>query len=142
MNLPKINVSHGPVDLNQHSSTRRDIPWSYRKTRTLVSLAVLLSLLGSGNIIFGNDKASEYQALLLRGTAALASPADTSPRGTSPESALDRQAAYLDKVGARLAFYNLVVLTGKGLLALAGLLLLAILLGGRADNGTSTQANS
>ena len=103
---------------------------------------MLLSLLGSGNIIFGNDKASEYQALLFRGTAALASPTDVAPRGTLSESALDRQAAYLDKVRARLEFYNLVVLTGKGLLALAGLLLLAMLLGGRGDSGSPTQAPS
>ena len=106
-----------------------------KKDRTLRSLfgaAILFSVLGLGNIIFGNSKLDHYSALLSNATTELATSEVQSGSGLSLTALnVDRQTLFVKRLRTRVGFYSLVVLGGQCFIAVAGVCLLGVLVRAR-----------
>lgn len=108
-----------------------------RTVRTLFSGAILLTVVGLGNLIFGQVRLAHYESALSDAASELSDataniperPADSSAQNPLPTSLnIERQNRLIDGLKARVDFYTLVVLGGRCMLAAAGVCLLGILL--------------
>ena len=108
-----------------------------RTVRTLFSGAILLTVVGLGNLVFGQARLTHYETALLKADSELSNataelpqqPTELSPHNPIPTSLnIERQNRLIDRLKARVDFYTLVVLGGRCMLAAAGVCLLGILL--------------
>ena len=99
-----------------------------RKLLTQLGIAIVLIIIGSGNLFFGQHKYQEYRSLLSKAQAELASPQQQiSLPILGPALNMDKQVQHISRLNSRIDFYNLVRIGGKGILALAGAVLLLCL---------------
>lgn len=99
---------------------------SYRRLRTSILLSLALILLGVGNIVYGDYKAREYAKLVNQAAQELNRPKTGKPDPLfSPTVNVDKQNQHIRKLDALLSYYQFVKIGGKGILALAGIVLLA-----------------
>lgn len=97
-----------------------------KAVKTTLGFALLLIVLGFANILFGQHKSNEYLSLLSKASQELASP--ETPQSVpllNPYLNTDKQSQYINMLKARIDFYTFVMLGGRCLLALAGVLLAA-----------------
>ena len=100
-----------------------------RPVRTLITGGSLCLLLGFGNTTYGSFKLKEYEFLLSKAASELATPYPAHPElPFKLEVNTDKQVLYINKLKSRISFYSFVVLGGKSILALSGILFLGALL--------------
>jgi hypothetical protein len=88
-------------------------------------LALCFVLLGSGNILFGTLKRQDYVAALEQARLDLKIPPLRSELPLlNPTVNVDLQTDYINRLSARISFYEFVVVGGGCLLAIGGVLLL------------------
>ena len=113
----------------ENKSEAHSSPFSRVKVaRTLFYASIIALCLGIGNITFGNIKYSEYKTALeeIKKERRTAEPqSKISILDTKPTKKTSKQ--QLRRIRARLSFYDFVILGGKVLLGIAGILLLALL---------------
>lgn len=96
----------------------------------MIVLALCFVLLGSGNILFGTLKRQDYVTALEEAQLELnTSPLRAEVPLLNPTVNIDLQTEYMNRLSARINFYEFVVIGGRCLLAIGGLfiLLMAIL---------------
>jgi hypothetical protein len=101
-----------------------------RSIRTQLGIAVMFIIMGFGNVIFANLRYNEYSSLLEKARSELRDHSHERVRDLPvfvPAMNLDEQSKYINKLKARLNFYEFVIMGGKYILSLAGILLLGCL---------------
>lgn len=98
--------------------------------RFWLTVAVMLVLLGMGNVLIGTSGQREYGSLLKSALSGLSdAPTSSHPPSPFPTTInIDQQTEYIKRLDARLSFYGFVTLGGKCFLAVAGIMFLGILL--------------
>ena len=100
-----------------------------RTARTLLGLGLALVFLGAGNLIVGAVNQAEYLQLLSAAQAELTTPEkplDVPLAAQAP--GINAQLQHIQRIKARLEFYEVVRLGGKCLLGAAALFLLGALI--------------
>lgn len=105
----------------------------------LLGTALILFVLGLGNIYFGTFRAAEYRELLKQNQKTI----NSHPRAILPlvDSPFDRdtETEHINRLTSRINYYDLVALGGRIFLALSGVLLLFFLIGRKTgDNLNET----
>ncbi|MCO6429551.1 MAG: hypothetical protein J5J00_01730 [Deltaproteobacteria bacterium] len=98
-----------------------------RKLRALLAISVLLIVLGSGNVIFGNYRAEVYEELLVEALESDAAPS-LGIEGVPSEGPSEERDKTIRLLKGRLDFYRTVVIGGKCFLAMSGFILLYMLI--------------
>lgn len=134
------NLYLGPANKAPNSGLQffASIP---RGIRTQLGIAIMFLLMGFGNMIYANLKYNEYSALLQKARSELRTHSRERVRDLPvyvPAMNLDEQSKYINKLKARINFYEFVVMGGKCFITLAGVLLLGCLprLGNREEPQT------
>jgi len=103
-----------------------------RKVRTRLILAAAFVALGIGNIFYGQQRYTEYEAILSKANAELTSPEKKLRVSIlTPTVNVDKHSQYIEKLRSRIDFYHLVVIGGACFLVLAALFLLLAYLNAR-----------
>ena len=100
-----------------------------RSIRPVLATAAIFLILGIGNVAFGRAKLNHYEPLLKSAQNELQASHKTHPHQarTVPTINIDHQTTYINRLNWAISYYNLVTLGGRTFLAIAGILLLWIL---------------
>ena len=117
----------------------------HRRLRTVLGIALILIILGTGNLLIGHNRSKTYKNLLQKiqsehETSLLRDEVSGEPIIGSSKQEDDRYLIHRNRLQARLEFYRLVELGGKCFLALSGLCMLAYLVFSREPELTISNA--
>ena len=102
------------LTVNRHNSDRR-VARAKKRASAWLAVALLLGLLGAGNVAYGHWKASQYSQILQKNAGTNGATADQ----------------YSKRLGATIEFYQVVIFGGRSLLGVAALALIFSLLARR-----------
>ena len=113
-----------------------------RRVETRLLLAAAFLALGAGNILYGQRKYTEYEAILSKANAELTSPEkESSPAILTPTVNIDKHSQYIEKLRSRIDFYHLVYIGGGCFAALGMILLLLAYLARRETTPSSGESD-